>query len=293
MKFEHDELSSSYEYDLQDLAEIKFLTGSRVRSRIIFSLMDGEKSISDIRRSMMAPDSTITHSLMELESKRVVERSQDACRLTSKGKLMGAVLSRFIASMDAVRLHRDFWNEHSIVGIPMEFLMRINVFRDTYTVEATPGNLEEPYATYLEMLENSTHLRSMLSICLPRHTGAIGTFLESGGAAELILTPDSYPVFIRESAAMNIKEAVDSDLLRIGILEEKQEISYMVSDIFFSMSLMRGDGYGPAGTRVIIGHADELLRWGNDLFDYHWGLSAALDSEMLGVNLDEVVPAEE
>jgi len=287
-------LSSRDEGDFQNLlADIRFLAGSRVRSKIIFALMDGERSISDIRRSMMAPDSTITHSLMELESKKLVERSQDSCRLTSKGKLMGAVLSRFIASMDAVRLHRDFWNEHSIGVIPLEFLMKINVFRDAYTLEASPGKLEEPYATYLEMLDSSTHLRAMLSVCLPRHTDAIGRFLEIGGAAEVILTPDSYPVFRRESAGMNLKEAMDSGLLRIGILEEKQEISYIVSDTFFAMSLRREGGSDPSSTRVIMGHGDELLRWGNELFDYHWSLSTGLDSEMLDVNVDEVVPAEE
>ena len=42
-----------------------------------------------------------------------------------------------------------------------------------------------------------------------------------------------------------------------------------------------------------MGHSDELLRWGNDLFDYHWSLSTGLDSEMLDFNVDEVVPAEE
>jgi len=44
-------LSSRDEGDFQNLlADIRFLAGSRVRSKIIFALMDGERSISDIRR---------------------------------------------------------------------------------------------------------------------------------------------------------------------------------------------------------------------------------------------------
>jgi len=46
-------LSSRDEGDFQNLlADIRFLAGSRVRSKIIFALMDGERSISDIRRSI-------------------------------------------------------------------------------------------------------------------------------------------------------------------------------------------------------------------------------------------------
>lgn len=287
-------LLSGFSDDIHDLlAEIRFIAGSRVRSGVILNLMDGEKRVSEIRDIIRTSNSATTHALMELEERRLVERSSDTCRLTSKGKLMGITLSKFMNSMDAVRLHREFWNKHSIGSIPARFLMDINVFRDAYIVEATQDDLQRPYTTYLEMLDNATRLRAMLSYCLPRHTESIAGFVETGGRVELILTPDTYHVFLGESGLMNLHELMDSDLLRIGVLPENQEISYLISDTFFSMSLFKRDGFDSSKTEILLGHGDEILQWGNSLFDYHWSLSSVLDSESLGSVRETPLPLEE
>ncbi|MGB9838230.1 MAG: helix-turn-helix transcriptional regulator [Methanothermobacter sp.] len=255
--------------------------------------MDGEKGVSEIRDIIRTSNSATTHALMELEERKLVERSSDTCRLTSKGKLMGVTLSKFMNSMDAVRLHREFWNKHSIGSIPTEFLMDINVFRDAYIVEATQDDLQRPHTTYSEMLDNATHLRTMLSSCLPRHTESLASFVETGGTAEFILTPDTYHVFLGDYGLMNLQELMDSDLLRIAFLPEKQELSYMISDKFFSMSLFKRDGVHSSETEILMGHGEEILQWGNRLFDYHWSLSSVLDSEALGSIRETPLPLED
>ncbi|MDI9618966.1 transcriptional regulator FilR1 domain-containing protein [Methanothermobacter sp.] len=275
------------------LSEIRFIAGSRVRSGVILNLLDGEKRVSEIKDSIMISNSATTHALMELEERKLVERSSEICRLTSKGKLMGIVLSKFMNSMDAVRLHREFWNKYLIESIPAQFLMDINVFRNAYIVEATSTDLQRPYTTYVEMLDKATYLRAMLSSCLPRHTESIARFLESGGRVELILTPVTYHVFLGDSGLMNLQEFMDSDLLRIGVLPENQKISYLLSDTFFSMSLFKRNAFDSSKTEILMGHGEEILQWGNRLFDYHWSLSSVLDSEALGSVRETPLPLEE
>ncbi len=268
--------------DVQELlGEVGFLAGSRVRARILLELLEGRKSSSELKESIRAPASTIAHSLWELESKNLVERVSESCVLTSKGRLMGAVLLRFIGSFDSIRVHRDFWNDHSIKSIPDDLLMNINVFRRAKVIEATLEDLHRPHASYHEMLDSTGHLKALLAVCFPRHIRAIKELLAREASVEVILTPEAYREFIRDFGLSEVKNNIERGSLSLRIINGKQELSYMLSDNFFSMELFNETGaYDPRW--IIIGHEREILDWGKRLFDHHRGMSSR-------INVDDIM----
>lgn len=248
--------------------DVKFLVASHVRMKILLSLYDGPKKLGYLREATGIASSTLIHGLRQLEEKRWLVRKGDNSYLTSKGKVVLLNLIKLMEKFKTFDIQLNFWKNHNLNGIPLELQKDIDALRESYLVEVTLDNLEEPFTRYLKMLSEAKNMNAVLSVLFSRHTDAIHKILLKGGTAKLILAEDIFKQFMEQFDWNELQKYIKSGDLEIMVISENLEVACVVSDIFFSLGLFFEDGVYDT-SRLLMGHDMEALAWGDKLFQYY------------------------
>jgi predicted transcriptional regulator len=256
--------------------DVKFLVASHVRMKILLSLYDGPKKLGYLREATGIASSTLIHGLRQLEEKRWLVRKGDNSYLTSKGKLVLLNLIKLMEKFKTFDIQLNFWKNHNLNGIPLELQKDIDALRESYLVEVTLDNLEEPFTRYLQMLSEAKNMNAVLPVFFSRHTDAIHKILLKGGTAKLILAEDIFKQFMEQFDWNELQKYIKSGDLEIMVISENIEVVCVVSDIFVSLGLFFEDGVYDT-SRLLMGHEMEALAWGDKLFQYYEGNGKKMD----------------
>lgn len=248
--------------------DVKFLVASHVRMKILLSLYDGPKKLGYLREATGIASSTLIHGLRQLEEKRWLVRKGDNSYLTSKGKVVLMNLIKLMEKFKTFDIQLNFWKNHNLNGIPLELQKDIDALRESYLVEVTLDNLEEPFTRYLQMLSEAKNMNAVLPVFFSRHTDAIHKILLKGGTAKLILAEDIFKQFMEQFDWNELQKYIKSGDLEILVISENIEVVCVVSDIFVSLGLFFEDGIYDT-SRLLMGHEMEALAWGDKLFQYY------------------------
>jgi predicted transcriptional regulator len=256
--------------------DVKFLVASHVRMKILLSLYDGPKKLGYLREATGIASSTLIHGLRQLEEKRWLVRKGDNSYLTSKGKVVLMNLIKLMEKFKTFDIQLNFWKNHNLNGIPLELQKDIDALRESYLVEVTLDNLEEPFTRYLQMLSEAKNMNAVLPVFFSRHTDAIHKILLKGGTAKLILAEDIFKQFMEQFDWNELQKYIKSGDLEIMVISENIEVVCVVSDIFVSLGLFFEDGVYDT-SRLLMGHEMEALAWGDKLFQYYEGNGKKMD----------------
>lgn len=248
--------------------DVKFLVASHVRMKILLSLQDGPKKLGYLREATGIASSTLIHGLRQLEEKKWLIRRGDNSHLTSKGKVVLLNLIKLMEKLETFDMQLNFWKNHNLNGIPLELQKDIDALRESYLVEVTLDNLEEPFTRYMQMLSEAKNMNAVLPVFFSRHTDAIHRILLKGGTAKLILADDIFKQFMETFDLNEFKKYIKSEDLEILVISDNLEIACVVSDTFVSLGLFFEDGLYDT-SRLLMGHDNEALRWGDKLFQYY------------------------
>ncbi len=248
--------------------DVKFLVASHVRMKILLSLYDGPKKLGYLREATGIASSTLIHGLRQLEEKKWLVRKGDNSYLTSKGKVVLLNLIKLMEKFKTFDIQLNFWKNHNLNGIPLDLQKDVDALRESYLVEVTLDNLEEPFTRYIQLLSEAKNINAVLPVLFSRHTDAIHKILLKGGSAKLILAEDIFKQFMEQFDWNELNKYIKSGDLEIMVISDNLEIACVVSDIFVSLGLFFEDGVYDT-SRLLMGHDMEALSWGNKLFQYY------------------------
>lgn len=262
-----DNLDNNYILEYQH-DDVKFLVASHVRMKILLSLYDGPKKLGYLREETGIASSTLIHGLRQLEEKKWIYRKADNSHLTSKGKVVLVNLIKLMEKLKTFNNQLNFWKNHNLGGIPLELQKDIDALRESYLVEVTLENLEEPFTRYMKMLSEVNNMKAVLPVFFSRHTDSIHRLLKKGGSAKLILAEEIFKEFMEQFDWDELKKYIISGDLEIMLISDNLEVACVVSDIFVSLGLFFEDGLYDS-SRLLMGHDNASLKWGNKLFQYY------------------------
>ncbi len=269
-------LIDEYPYLENQPDDIKFLVVSNVRTKILLSLYDGPKKLAYLREKTGIASSTIIHGLGQLENKNWIRRRGDNSYLTSKGKIILVNLIKLMEKLETINKQHTFWKNHNLDGIPVKLQKDIHVFNESYLVEVTLDNLEEPFTRYLEMLSNASNICAVLPVCFSRHTDAIQRILVNGGFVKIILDKVILKQFIEQFNSSDVLKFVKLGSLEIWVVLDNLEVACVVSENFTSLGLFFENGVYDTSC-LLMGHNNSVLDWGNNLFQYYQNIAEKID----------------
>lgn len=87
--------------------DLKFISSSRVRTKIIISLTEGTTKLKDLKEDLAVDSSTILHAMKKLEDKKLIYKKGDEYFISQTGMVIGLKLIDLIEMLYRVKTNHE------------------------------------------------------------------------------------------------------------------------------------------------------------------------------------------
>lgn len=247
--------------------ELKFLTASDVRTKIMIVLNDGLKNLGELKEETNLNSSTILHGMSQLEEKNLIVKKSGGYSLSQTGKIVALNLIKLIKASTSLEEIEKIFLKHEISPIPDYLLESIGSLKNSVVVESTPTDVMKPHSVHAELIHDSKDVKYVSSVLLPQKIESFEETLEKG-SLQLILTSEILDKWIEIKGRDNLKKALLEKDFKLWEINDSAKLSFTVSDTFIALGLFSTDGIYDLH-KYLIGKDSESIEWGNRLFDYY------------------------
>ncbi len=252
---------------------------SELKIHILLSLLEREKKLGDIRVDLKSSETTILHTLKDLEGLNLTIKSCGIYRLTSLGLLEAQMCKYASSSNEVIEKFKDFWLLHDLSSLPPCLMLRIGALRDSTLIRAEALELDKVYKTFNEVLMKSSKVTGISPIFHANYIPVIEYLLSLNVPVELILTPGVLTKTLALAKKDNLKKSFESGTLKI-YLKENLKFALTVTDKNFSLGLFKNNGEYD-DNMDLLSLNKEAIEWGQELFVDTLKDSTRIESEAL------------
>jgi predicted transcriptional regulator len=257
------------------------LPRSEIRKKILLSLLEQGKTLADLKAELHSRDTTILHSLKDLEAIELTIKSEKNYSLTSIGIIEAMILKNFSQATDVLENYKSFWLQHDITSIPPHLIQRISELQNSILIKADNLELASVHENFLKILQNSKRIKGISPIFHPEFIDTFNHLLRKGAVVELILTNQVFEKITENVDLELVKKYISKEKLKI-LLIHSSRLALTVTDNAFSLGLSKLSGeYDYLSD--LISYALEARRWGEELFQYYYDTAEI-------IKLDELIP---
>ncbi len=256
-------------YDAHDAVgdTLKFITSSKVRTKIMLGLQEEPKTSSVLRDEIGASASSVIHAARDLEKEELLVEKSDGYHLTTVGAIVAAKLEDAISTMAVLEANKEFWLTHQVTAIPDPFLNRLHVLADAEIITSKPTNVFKAFSHYLELVRDARELRGVSPIMHPRFPPLINKLVNKGVDVQLVLTEEIFEDSKEEYPAL-FEELIDEPNLGIWVTDEPVKVAFTVTDTCLSLGLFSTEGEYDS-TSDLVSRDKGAINWGRELFNYY------------------------
>jgi predicted transcriptional regulator len=252
---------------------------SELKLKILLSLLNGEKKISELRLDAETRDTTILHVLGEFCDLNLITKTQGVYRLSSLGLLETKVFKELISTTEVIEKFKDFWLSHNVADIPLYLLLNLGALNNASIVRIEATDLNLVHEKIVNILKTSKKVKGISPVFHSDYVPVVQKLLKEGNSIDLIFTPK---VLMKTSALAEIgliKKYVLEEKLKIFVNEDVK-IALTVAENSFSLGLFNLNGEYDYGVDLM-STSPEAIEWGEHLFEVVLKRSARLDLKSL------------
>lgn len=251
---------------------------SELKLKILLSLLNGEKKISDLRFGAETRDTTVLHVLEEFGDLSLTIKTQGLYKLSPLGKIEAKILKEFISTMEVVEKFKDFWVSHNVDDIPAYLLQNIGSLKDAQLVRTQASELGIVHKTFVDTIRTAKRIKGISPIYHPDFTSLFEQLLDQGSIIELVVSSDVLNKIVGFVDFDLVKKYLAEDKLRV-FLNDDLKIALALSERSFSLGLFALSGAYDDGVDLQSDNI-EAIKWGERLFEY-----AVKGSQRIGQDL--------
>ncbi len=250
---------------------------SELKLKVLLSLLNGEKKISELKTEIVARETTILHVLKEFESENLTTKTAGTYQLTSLGTLTAQIGKEVAEAAEVLQEFKEFWLLHDIKALPLDLRSKIGALKESTLIRTDSLELRKVYETYLQILMMSKKVIGISPIFHPDYVKAIASLLDQGNTVELILTTPVLNKIYSTVETTPLKSAFEKETLKI-YLQENLKIALTVTEKNFSLGLFNLNG--EYDDRMdLISLSPRAIQWGEQLFQEYLKTSRRITSE--------------
>jgi predicted transcriptional regulator len=254
--------------EVQD--NLKFLAISGVRAKIMITLQEGPKNLSELRELIDLRSSTILHGMNELEKRKIVQKTGDRYSLTTTGKILTLNFADLVKSVIVTKRFEKLWEGHNIEGIPDDLMLRIGSLMNADLIQSEPTDIYKPHMNYTQLLSRSNKFRGVSPLFHSDFKDEMIEMVSRGVDTQLIVT-ESIMNKLYELAAQDpetFTNLTSQENFELWITDENVRIGFTVTDQFISLGLAFEDGSYDYSMDLVSDDLDAII-WGERLFEYY------------------------
>lgn len=245
---------------------------SDLRRDILIFLIDGRKSLGELREKLNVSSTTAIHALRELEKRRLTYQDDARdYRLTNTGKIIARKIINLRNAAEILAKYEKFWDERDISGIPDHLLNKIECLNDAILLTSATTDIFKVYTNFITLVTNSREIQGISPIFLPELTQLFAELVSKGAQVELIVTNDVLNKILETADPILLKQSMNGNL-KLRVLEHNPKVAFSSGDNFISLGLFRADGTYDYSDDLI-SYSKEAIGWGRELFRHYYKLS--------------------
>jgi predicted transcriptional regulator len=239
------------------------LSKSELKTRIIVSLLDGGKTVSDFETELKILDTTILHALKQLERLGLTTKNSGIHSLTSLGLLEAQIYRGHQLSLEVLSNYKEFWLNHDVKAIPHALMMHLGALSEAEVIQTTPVSLDRVHAHFLSLLLSAKNIFGVSPIFHPDFVKAFREVLQNGAKIQLIATPEVLSKFKQEGTDL-ISKYVSMGSLQLFVKDDIK-FALTVTDRYFSLGLFDLRGQYDSNSDLV-GIGEKGLLWASQMF---------------------------
>ena len=249
-------------------SDIKFVTTSSVRTKIILSLNEGDKDLNTLKNELDLESSAALHALKKLNGQNIIIKKENEYSLSSFGKLYAIKSENLFKSFYTIKKYEKIWLDHCIHGIPKNLLKEFKCLKNSFLVESTPTDIIKPHTHYAKLTNESCKIKAISPIFYYPYIDIYKNALKRDADVELILTPLILAKMTETAGNGILKEILSSKKFKLHKIDSNVKIFFTVTENFLSLGLFSTGGLYDA-TMNLISYDTDAIKWGNKLFNYY------------------------
>jgi len=257
--------------------ELKFLTTSGVRIKLLISLNKEKMTVDQFRDEFGYRTSTILPVLAELKSKDLIYKEDRQYGVTPYGKLISSKLIDFIETLSMFKTQERFWKSHETYVIPDLFFRNIGSLGRSTIIEDMPADLFATHRHFTELLGECGVVNGVSPFIHPDFPDMFKIFVESGVVVRLVVT---YPVLklMCDRHKDVLQHVATMPNFSLRVIDEDVQVAFTVTEKLLSLGFFRPDGTYDYSMDLVSEDAS-AIGWGNALFEYYWNRSVDITEQ--------------
>lgn len=249
--------------------DLKFMVKSKIRLKIMFSLLEGPKSMKEINETHNLSFATISNNMKRLVEENLVKKVENTFEITSFCKLKLDSIIDFQQSTTFSNRFEDLLLDHDISGIPDFLIQDMGVFFDSELVQSTPVDIYKTHNTFINLLSESKEIFGVSPISHPDYTVLFQDLIKTDVNSCLILTDDIIKRTVTTADLKTITGSITNKNLEIRRYSGDLKIAFTVADNFVSLGFFSDDGTYDQN-RDLVSKNKDAIDWTKRLFDYYY-----------------------
>jgi predicted transcriptional regulator len=240
------------------------LLGSRLKLKILLSLLEREKKLSDLRTDIGIRETSILHALKDLEEAKLSAKSSGVYKLTSLGFMEAQITKEYSSAAGLIEKFKEFWLLHDVTAIPPHLMLKIGALKTAYLVRPDASELSKVHEAFLQLLSTAKRILGISPIFHPDFVPLIDKLLREGTSVELIVTSAVLKKILASARVDQLKEDFKEERVKI-FLREDLRVALTVTERNFSLGLFNLSGEYD-DKMDLISLSREAIEWGEELF---------------------------
>ncbi|HML05186.1 MAG TPA: transcriptional regulator FilR1 domain-containing protein [Methanobacterium sp.] len=259
---EIENIFESYDKIKEDL---KFISTSDVKTKIILSLKNEPKKLSDIKKDTQIGSSTILHNMRQLEYKNFVIKEFQDYSLTPTGQLIALNLISMINSIYLAKKNKYYLLNHGIDCIPDDLINKIECLNNIEILD---------HESIIQEFKNSLVESKNINCILGHYTAEI--LLETSFNKNNHLNVISPENSLNESIKIKneFKSLKNIELRKFGA-DLKLELIVLADSMLLNLPPLNEF----PDKLFLISRSEKGVKWGNELFNHYLKQSEEFKSD--------------
>ena len=244
------------------------LLRSELKQKILLSLLNGGKKLSELKNEVKTTETTILHILKEFENLDLTTKTAGVYYLSTLGFIEGQACRELYNVTEVIEKFKDFWLTHEVQSIPSSSVFKLGYLKDSVLIKSESSELGKVHEAFMQVLVNSKKVRGTSPIFHPDYVAALKELLAKGETVELVCTEQILNKTLQSVASTGEGELllkfIDQGLLRIYLTQDLR-IALTITESTFSLGLFNINGEYDY-TMDLISSDPKALQWGEEVF---------------------------
>lgn len=262
-------LDDEYNYIDNIKKELKFLTNSKVRLKLLICLYDSELTVKELHEKTNLNYSSITNNLNKLEEFEYINKNNEKYTLTTSTKMKLVNLLYFNNNLDFIYEYVDFINNHQVENDNIDSLATLPYVNIDNSQLIQADNINPFLAT--ETIEQTMMREGLVkAICIylhPNCSDMIAFMMNQKSEFEVIVPLDFAQYIIQHANNYKTDKPLENICFNIKPLRKiPLNIALVVSENEIVVGLVKKDS-GLLNKNCVLRSEDEnARRWGLRVF---------------------------